>query len=182
MGPSEVPLSLAFSLARACSCSSALPLLSARLPCTTLSHIKNRHVIGIVWQEHAPLLLQLRPSAALSQATLHHIITHQEQAYYRHSVARVCSCSSALLLLSARLPCTILSHIKNRHIIGIVWQERAPAAPPFCCSQPGYPAPHLDTSRRGILQAQCGKSMLLQLRPSVALRPATLHHIYTHQE
>ena len=78
MGPSEVPLSLAFSLARACSCSSALPLLSARLPCTTLSHIKNRHVIGIVWQEHAPLLLQLRPSAALSQATLHHIITHQE--------------------------------------------------------------------------------------------------------
>ena len=97
------------------------------------------------------VLLQLRPSAALSQATLHQIITHKEQAYYRQSVARACSCSSALLLLSARLPCTTFTHIKNRHIIGIVWQEHAPAAPPFCCSQTSYPAPHLHTSRIRIM-------------------------------
>ena len=31
------------------------------------------------------------------------------------------------------------------------WRGRAPAAPPFRCSQPGYPAPHYHTSRIGIL-------------------------------
>jgi hypothetical protein len=40
MGPREAPLSLAFSLARACSCSSALPLLSASAPCPLYNALK----------------------------------------------------------------------------------------------------------------------------------------------